>query len=445
MSPLHFLIVVASLAAGTLPPPGQPAVRILAASFGLMTGWTLLVAIAAHRCTVLVDTPERRGGGTGVAAIAGVLDGQLRAFRWIGLAAAALCLGGFGLGPWIARHPVLGGSMTVQAVLMLSPATWVLVVGAIGQWWFMWRVDGLFTMPRSKMLVDAIGYVVAELRCTLAPLAIPTLVMMGVVDVVRWGGTMTGVGQSLVEHPATIVAGLAVVVVTLPWLMRATIRRSPMDVTMAHWFDQMTAAAGVGGLRAVRWDTGGTQFNAMVAGFIGPCRRLYISDRVLDELPRSQIAMIVLHEVAHLRRRHIPIRILAVLPAWGAGHLAADFAETWTPTWASAIGLAVGLFITMGLLGFASRATEHDADRWACSAAERIARTGIAGVPADAESAAMALTTVLRRITGRDASDRRTWLHPSVQQRAETLNRCFRNPQSRPSRPRWVHRRIWAN
>ena len=64
----------------------------------------------------------------------------------------------------------------------------------------------------------------------------------------------------------------------------------------------------------------------MVAGFVPPLRTLFLSDRILDELPSKHIAMVVLHEAAHLQRYHVPIRMIAVLPAWGVGALATRMA-----------------------------------------------------------------------------------------------------------------------
>ena len=114
----------------------------------------------------------------------------------------------------------------------------------------------------------------------------------------------------------------------LPWLIRHLFKTSRLDRSTETWIEQIMTAAGLKRTRIVRWHTGRRSFNAMVAGFIPPLRTLLVSDRLLDELPREQVAMVVLHEAAHLRRFHVPTRMLTIVAAWLLGglitHLAGD-------------------------------------------------------------------------------------------------------------------------
>jgi Zn-dependent protease with chaperone function len=178
-------------------------------------------------------------------------------------------------------------------------------------------------------------------------------------------------------------------------------------------------AAGLGSTPAFRWDTSGRTFNAMVAGFVPPLRTLLISDRLLDQLPREQIAMVVLHEAAHLRRRHVPLRLLSTLPAWATGMLVTRLASG--QSWAVAAGSLVGIAMTIWILRVVAFRTEYDADRVACRLAAEISPQ-VDHVPASVERAAEMLSAALLRITWDEPAARKaTWLHPGVDDRVAAL------------------------
>jgi Zn-dependent protease with chaperone function len=157
----------------------------------------------------------------------------------------------------------------------------------------------------------------------------------------------------------------------------------------------------------------------MVAGFVPPLRTLLLSDRLLDEMPRSQIAMVVLHEAAHLRRRHVPMRMAAIVPAWGVGALVSRAASD--HTWGMILGSVVGIVLTMAILRWVAYRTEFDADVQACKMAESIGGK-IDHVPASFGEAANSLAAALTRVTHDSPSSRKaTWLHPSVADRIDWM------------------------
>jgi Zn-dependent protease with chaperone function len=214
----------------------------------------------------------------------------------------------------------------------------------------------------------------------------------------------------------------------LPWLIRHLFKTSPLSQPTDLWIRQLMTAAGLRRTRAVRWNTDGRTFNAMVAGFVPPLRTLLVSDRLVDELPRQQIAMVVLHEAAHLRRRHVPIRMLALLPAWGAGVLVTKIAGQ--QSWAVAAGSVVGILLTMLILRIVAYRTEHDADVQACRLAAEMSGQ-VEDVPATYEHASEALSAALLRVTfDHPAGRKATWLHPGVAERVAWMRRQREAPIS---------------
>jgi hypothetical protein len=130
----------------------------------------------------------------------------------------------------------------------------------------------------------------------MAWLIAPVLLLLGLSDLIGLlpiSRTAAGVG--------TMVTIGLFVPLGLPWMIRHLFKTDPLDAATDVWVKQLLSSAGVSRTRSVRWNTGRQSFNAMVAGFVPPLRTLLLSDRLLDELPKSQIAMVVLHEAAHLR------------------------------------------------------------------------------------------------------------------------------------------------
>ena len=438
----HFLLVVVSLGCGTLPASDigdAGLVTAAAASVGLLSGWAMLCWIAAGQLV----------GGAAAGQIdpisaAKYLDVQLTVFRWLGLGVTAMCLAGFGLAPAVMGHRWLGTSMAVQAIVFLLPAAALIAMTAASECRFMAGVDG-----QTLRLRESASYVLGQLRGSIAWLAVPVVALMFVADLIT----------RLPMDPAAAkvampVASVVLLLLGLPLLTRLIFRSSPIPAGRMDWYRALLHGAGAGRIGISRWDTGGASCNALVAGFIPPWRRLWITDRIEDELPTDQIAMIVLHEVGHLRRRHMPLRMLSLVPAWAIGW-AATRAMGELPS-AEVVGLAAGLVATLAALRWMSHATEYDADDWACRAAGRIGGD-VPGVPTDYRSAAQSLSAALRRVSFGADTSRSSWLHPSIDGRVRRLldadewtaerrtddgtggiSRYFRSLRNRPGRPRSV-------
>ena len=136
--------------------------------------------------------------------------------------------------------------------------------------------------------------------------------------------------------------------------------------------------------------------------------------------------MVILHELAHVKRRHIPFRILSLLPAWLIGFAFERWATTQTFSasltgWGALVGSGLSIALTVVLIRWVSYRIEHDADRYATELAVRYSPHCDA-VPCTKEDAAMTLASALVRVTGHhEPSQQATWLHPGIRDRIREL------------------------
>lgn len=412
MSLYHFLLVVLSLSAGSLPVEGDVDwSRSLAASAGLLLGWSLLVHVAARNLALGVQ----RGNWDPLAG-ATWLERQLSVLRWLGLGVVGWVLAGFHIATGLNDVAVIGDSMFLQSIILLIPG---LVVTASS--WSAEHQYGVRLGYTAAGFRNRLKNVIQSFRGGLAWLVVPVWALMAMGD----GIAALPIGDRAAAL-AIPIAACIFVVVGLPWLLRIVFTTEVMQPEDEQWAATLLDEVGLGPLRIRRWDTGGRTFNALVAGFIPRARSLMVSDRLLDELPRPQIAMVILHEAAHLRRRHMPMRMLAAVPAWALGYAVTRFAGD--AVWASVAGSVVGITLTLALLRWVAYRTEYDADLTACRMAAAMAGR-VGDVPATGADASMVLATALRRVTHDSPSAQKaTWLHPSVDQRVDCMRRTFQNP-----------------
>ena len=412
-----FLLVVVSLSCGSLPPADVSVWRALSATCGIVFAWGILCHVGARLCAGQV-----RSEAIHPLLGAEIVEKQMSAFRWLGLAVVLLCLGGFGLARCLDVIPVLGDSMALQAFVLLGPGLLIIVMT--------WSAEHYYGVLLGYADGDA-GLYAASLwrsfRGNVAWLVVPVLMLLGLSDVIH-----LLVADREVAGWITAASVLLFVPLGLPWMIRRLFKTSTLDGSMGDWVAEVMESVGLGRTRMARWDTGRSAFNAMVVGFVAPLRTLLISDRLLDELPRSQIAMVVLHEAAHLKRRHVQIRMLAILPAWGVG---ATISEAFAPhDWAMVAGSIVGILLTMLVLRWVAYRTEHDADIQACRLAGQIAGQ-VDDVPTTYEEACEVLAAALKRVTFDQPSCRRgTWLHPGVEDRVAEMRRHCKQPKPSTSK-----------
>ncbi|MEM6364677.1 MAG: M48 family metalloprotease [Planctomycetota bacterium] len=434
MSIYLFLLVVLSLTCGSLPASDVAAWRSVTTSIGLVLGWTILCHVTAGAMAGQVRR-ERIPWSTGMRW----LQLQLDILRWLGLPVTLICLGLFRLAPMVVAAPVLEHSLMLQSVVLLMPGIIVLMAT--------WSAEHCFGIKLGLTEKGIDGWSRSMLRAFRAGpawLLGPTLVFMALGDVlsfaVTWGWfelpTLDAVG---LREPILWIAGILVGLVVVWFLPRAItwlIKTEPIHPEQLRQLEQWLHAVGISthpvwGTAPIRWNTSHRSLNAMIAGLIPWGRRLLISDRILDELPTNQLMMVIMHEVAHAKRFHVPLRMLSMLPAWFASAFLSEWLvrNGWMPeSWGPIIGGVGGLFVTIGLLGLIAYATEIDADATACRLAVKAMQQSF-----DATSSSQDETSFLRlarasmrdaliRVTaGHPASRRASWLHPSLEMRLRWL------------------------
>jgi Zn-dependent protease with chaperone function len=408
-----FLVIIISLSCGSLPPGDIDPLLATAATVAMVAAWIVLCHVGARLCAnqVLREKIDPVVG-------ADVLDKQLAAFRWLGLAVVILCLAGFGLARVLDSVGLLGESLFLRSIILIAPGM-AITVGT----WSAEHHFGVMLGYTEKGLLNLISSIWQLFRGGVAWLIVPVFILLGMSDLISLLPLSEGSARLL-----SVVVIAMFVVLVLPWLIRHLFKTSSLDEPTEDWIRQLLAAAGLRSMRAVRWETGGRAFNAMVAGFVPPLRTLLISDRLLDELPREQIAMVVLHEAAHVRRRHVPTRMLAILPAWGTGILMTSMIGDLP--WASAAGSVVGVLLTVLILRIVAYRTEYDADVQACRMAVKIAGQ-VEFVPSTYEQAADTMSAALMRVTFDQPGGRKpTWLHPGVADRVDWMRRQRQTPDS---------------
>ncbi|QDT06045.1 Peptidase family M48 [Rubripirellula lacrimiformis] len=402
-----FLVVIVSLSCGSLPQGDVDPVAAGLATAAMVTAWVILSHVAARTVALYVRDEK-------LQPLAGAewLEKQLAAFRWIGLAVTVLCLAGFGLARSTDEIPFVADSMFLQAILLMLPG----IAITAGTWSAEHRYGVLLSYTGAG-IGNHVRSVWQSFRGGMAWLVAPVLLLLGLSDLIALLPIST-----TAANVTTVITIVSFVLLGLPWMIRHLFKTGPLDPAAATWVNQLMFSAGARRTRAVRWNTAGTTFNAMIAGFVPPLRTLLLSDRLVDELPRPQIAMVVLHEAAHLRRRHVPMRMLAVLPAWGAGALISRIAGE--QSWSLAAGSVVGILLTMLILRIVAYRTEFDADVQACRMAAAISQgqSPVEDVPATYDEAADALAAALMRVTFDHPANRKpTWLHPGVMERIDWM------------------------
>jgi Zn-dependent protease with chaperone function len=182
------------------------------------------------------------------------------------------------------------------------------------------------------------------------------------------------------------------------------------------------------------WHTDGTMANAAVVGISRHLRYMLLTDALVTRLSDDQIAAVVRHELAHLRRWHLPLRLaLLLLPVawWLAVKQAWPAADESLEALLGSVGIRSPLVAAFGIplailsyavivVGWYSRLLEHDADLDAC-----LTDNGHLD-PLAAADFCSALTT----LCGRSRESRFSqWLHPPVFQRVEFVRRVLLNPR----------------
>lgn len=233
-------------------------------------------------------------------------------------------------------------------------------------------------------------------------------------------------------------AGVAAIIMVMPLVLRRVWSTSPLPEGALR--DRLEAMCKVQRVRCrdlLMWHTRSRLLNGAVIGFIGPLRYILLTDALIERLPAEQIEAVMAHELAHVRKRHMPWLIacvlVSVMAVWVIVSLIVrhllEPAGWWRPSPQQEELLAAG-FIPFSLLaaflvlGGVSRRFERQADAAAARALSAVEDTEPGGDGTITQRAAEAMAGALGSVAQLNhiPPDRFTWRHGSISGRIRALH-----------------------
>ena len=350
---------------------------------------------------------------------------------WLGTVALMLLVAQW---PRIVRgNWQLAGWPLVDELAILAPVIAPLIL----VWAVLYRVERAaqvascrarnITPPPPRMA----SYVWLQIRHQLAMVLLPPLVIVGLIEVLL----------SLRIMPTDVDAAwwfilplIGMMLVLMPLAVRRIWQTSSLTENPLR---EILDGVCIGRKCHVRdiliWHTDHTLANAAVVGMSRHLRYLLLTDLLVNRLNDRELAAVARHELAHLRRWHLPLRMAVLLVPvvwWLAVKHAWPMVDVPLESLLTAAGVDgkrwLVFLLPLGMLVYAllavgrfSRFLEHDADLDACFDDQgRLDSTC-------ADDFCSALTTLCG--SGRE-SRLSQWLHPSVVERVKFLRAATLEP-----------------
>lgn len=413
--------------------------------------WTLVAGTLGPLAALAAIVRSALGGldsGSAAAASRAVARAERmrRLVPWIATAAVATATHAYG---WLgAVRGAIGDVPALDELAAILPAIATMVAATWIHWPLERRLRRLSWLDRLESGLPPWPEP-GRTRATLAWVRGGgiTLVLVPVVAILAASETVESLVAPVAGPDAAALASLVASVATLlvsPILLRFALGLGPMPPGPVRDEVELACAAHrvrLGG--AYVWPTGGLVANAAILGLLPRLRYLLLSDLLLAALSREEVLAVVEHELAHVKRRHLPWMALAVASIASIAAVAADASfraigevGTWGPGIDLYVGVVTGVAAFLGL-GWISRRFERQADAFA--AAELSRRSGSPIVEfAAVEATASALDRVaeLAHVDPR----RPSWRHGSIRWRQGNLKELAGLPVDRLPIDRTVRR-----
>lgn len=354
-----------------------------------------------------------RAGALATYGAAVVLMGWLDAVRSV-------------MGDWPAIDELVAAT-PVWIVLTVSFAAWHPFDRRMREAALMRDLDEGRPMHRPPELVES---VVRSWRHQALFLLIPLTAIIAWAEIVVFSAPALGIGPMVAG--AAQLAGAVVVFAAAPLAIRFTwdtvkLRDGPLLETLMD----MANRHGVRVSGVLVWRTGGTTVNAAVSGIVPWIRYVILSDALLEHMSTRHVEAVAAHELAHVRKRHLPwlaVTVLAAVTLIGtpAGWLAviADGLGA-GGVWLSGAIAGVTLLGTFAVLGVVSRRFEWQADAFAV---RHLAETHPELAPMDGrravgEGAIEVMVQTLGMVASLNGMSPRkwSWRHGSIAERQRRL------------------------
>ena len=276
-------------------------------------------------------------------------------------------------------------------------------------------------------------YVGLHVRHYLGLLLLPVLSVLAVQDLVQQ------VGPAIPGDLEAWLLVLPVVALLLlfPLVLRRIWRTEPLAAgELRERLLHFSKAVGFRPSELLVWRTDRLIVNAAVTGLVRPWRYVFFTDALLARFTSDEIEAVFGHEIGHVCRRHLFGRMLAItLPValWFAFARAFPEVVQSLVEWLTASGLtwdvqaaivgpgALTLYAST-LFAYYAKLLEYDADLFAarsCDSNHRLSSSG-----------SLRIAAVLEKLACVSSMDRRSrsWLHPTIADRSDFLNRVAVDP-----------------
>jgi len=427
-------------------------------AFAPVLGASLVIALAlsafAHSA---VWVCARRLDRTGAAGAVRTAERAVRIARvaavfvyaWLVLRVGFLDMARAAIGDWV----------LLDEAVVVAPTLLVFVLG----WWSMHPIDrrlheaGLFArldegrpispMPsRGAYVLDRVRH---DLLLLLAPIALILAWSESVVFLLGFAGDAVPGAQPDWRYyaaPWLQLIGAIVILALAPLFIRFIWRTQRIGAgAIRARLTDLCERQGVRFRDILVWKTHGLLINGAVLGIWSPIRYVLLTDALLESLPDDQIEAVMAHELGHVRRRHMPWLLAALLVGLGVTSLILTLVaqgalwalrELEIPTGPIATIFEIGTLIAavvFGLLvfGFVSRRFERQADAFAVQHLSGLTRrnepgAGLVCAPESADAMAGALDSVSR--LNHLSPTRWTWRHGSIAGRQHAIGFLIGRP-----------------
>ncbi len=373
----------------------------------------------------------------------------------VAIATIATVAGILGLGTLDGVRGLIGNVILFDELAALLPLLLVLGVG----WWAHYPLE---RRAREAVIVRALdwgepvypiegrwGHLLLHVRHELLLVLVPISLIMAWAEAVSWYEStkpawMEAMGPGSWASSAAFVAGVVVVLGVTPLLLRVLwdVQRLG-DGELRTRIERVCSRWNVKVRELLLWRTHHSMPNAAVMGLIAPLRYILLSDALLDGLEEDQVEAVAAHEVAHVRKRHMPWLAAAVIgPVTLLGSLAEMIAKvvSWIdPDGTVFLGIVGGLTlaIVLGVLGFVSRRFEWQADAFGARHMSEVA-----GEQHVSERAVEAMSGALSRVAQLAGIPqvKGSWRHGSIAARRQRLQALVAQPVDRLAIDRTVAR-----
>lgn len=355
---LPLIVAVVALYSGGGEPPSRFYPRLIL-FLGSLWGPAALVAVTAAiaRRRIQRDKESRPCWVARTRRVAGVAEGGVILAFLVGV--WALPLGGvmdvlLGWIPWAntrrlpALVPLIGALLLIRLAVYEAQRQQEAAYGSFIA--FQLKLWALPLMPMGLYLVGSDLFVHAPLGFRLFVVSYPAL-------------------------PYVIFFLLVVfVAVNAPALLRWFWKTEPFDhPTLRERLREVAARYGIVYRQISVWFTQGLRIaNAAVAGLLPKSREIFVTDWLLQRMDEDQIEGVLLHELGHLRHRHLFYYMLFSFCYFGIYLLIFDEIYRWVPAffwgtfWGPVFFLSAFLYLYFVILfGFISRQFERQADYFA--------------------------------------------------------------------------------